>query len=246
MLSPAHDQYYQNSLGNTDEHHNPKYAPASAVLGGVQKHHHSNILVSGYPCFNINSNLSLESTDEERQDRYAGAEQQELDMRDDKTLVDSGPPHTTVSGMAIAGSAMGGYGIANMTNNRMIGQQGHQGMAGNGAMGCNAGDTIVNEYTGMMTEPSSSSNLTQDDCTLDLIMGKLGHTYNHAHHATQLGHQSQLHQQGYSHQPMQQLGTISSVQQSQAWAQAHANNNGGMQNYGTNVFGPTRAMQYEY
>jgi hypothetical protein len=154
-LSPVNDNYYSN-LKNVVQWQIPQYSQNSALMRGEQQHQHFLTPVSREPSFKINANLSIESTDE-RQDRYAGIEQHGVDRRDDR-LVYSGHPHSTVGGMAMHQSAMGGYGSANVTyNNGMTGQM-LQGMAGTGNMGGNAGQTVWNTNAGhqlmMAQQPS--------------------------------------------------------------------------------------------
>ncbi len=47
-----------------------------------------------------------------------------------------------VGGMGMVGSATVGYGSINVSHNGMMAQQGHQGIAGNGAMDGNTGYAI--------------------------------------------------------------------------------------------------------
>jgi hypothetical protein len=209
MMSPANDRYYPNIRGNVGQWQNPQDAPDSAMFKSWQQQHHSQLPVSREPTFKINANLSIETT-EERQDRYAGLELQEVDMRDVRTLVDSGPPHSSVG---MAGYAMGGYDSINMTHNGMMGQQGYRRISGNGESDGNAGKTTWNNNTGhqMMMAHQPPHNL---------MVGEWGSPYNHEHHMMQHVQLPPLYEQ--SHQPLQQFGQINNVQQSHAQAQAQA------------------------
>jgi hypothetical protein len=225
MMSPANDKHYPNIRGNVGQWQNPQDAPDSAMLKSWQQQHHSQLPVSREPTFKINANLSIETT-EERQDRYAGLELQEVDMRDVRTLVDSGPTHSSVG---MAGYAMGGYGSINMTHNGMMGQQGYRRIAGNGASDGNAGKTTWNNNTGHQM-------MMAHQPPLNLMVGEWGSPYNNEHHMMQQGQLPQLYEQG--HQPLQQFGQINNVQQSYAQAQAQAQialpldyNYGDMQHY---------------
>ena len=122
-MSPANDKYCPHVHAIVGQWQNPQYAPDSEIFKWGQQQHHPQIPFLREPTFKINADLSIESTDE-RHDRYAGMVHQEVGRQDIRTLVDSGPPHSSVGGMA--GSAMGGYGSINMTHNGMMGQQGYQ------------------------------------------------------------------------------------------------------------------------
>jgi hypothetical protein len=155
-LSPVNNNYHSNGLPNVEQWQNPQYSQNSAMMRGEQQHIHSIIPVSREPSVKINANLSIESADE-RQDRYAGIEQHGVDRLDDR-LVYTGRPYSSVGGMAMHQTAMGGYGSVNITyNNEMAGQMYH-GMEGNRTMGGNAGEIVWNTNAGhqMMLAQQSS------------------------------------------------------------------------------------------
>jgi len=222
-MSPANDKYNPIIRGNVGQWQNPQDAPDSAMFKGGQQQHHSQIPVSREPTFKINANLSIETTDE-RQDRYAGMEQEEVSRRDARTLVDSGPPHLAVG---MGGSAVGEYGSINMTHNGMMGQQRYHGTAGNGESDGIAGKTTWNNNTGHQMMMAHQS-------PLDLMVNEWGSPYNHEHHMMYQGQLPQLYEQG--HQPLQPFGQVNYVQQSHARTQAQIAtpldyNYGGMQHY---------------
>jgi hypothetical protein len=111
-------------------------------------------------------------------DRYDIMEQQEVDRRDDRTLVDSGPPHSSVG---MAGYAMGGYGSASMNHNGMMGHQVYHGIAGNGERDGNVGKITWNNNTGHQMTMAQRPSLPAPNALM-------GFAYNNVY---QMEHQGQ-------------------------------------------------------
>jgi len=111
-------------------------------------------------------------------DRYAIMEQQEVDRRDDMTLVGSGPPHSSVG---MAGYVMGGYGRASMNHNGMMGHQVYHGIAGNGERDGNVGEITWNNNTGHQMTMAQRPSLPAPNALM-------GFAYNNVY---QMEHQGQ-------------------------------------------------------
>jgi hypothetical protein len=101
------------------------------------------------------------------QDRYAIMEQQEMDRRDGKTLIGSGPPYSSVGGMG--GSVI------------KMGQQGYHRIAGNSERDGNAGETTWNNNTGHQMTMAQRSSFPAPDALM-------GFAYNNVY---QMEHQRQ-------------------------------------------------------
>jgi len=125
-------------------------------------------------------------------DRYAIMKQQEVDRRDDRTLIGSGPPHSSVGGMA--GSAIGVYGSAMMNHNGKMGQQWYHGIAGNGERDGNAGEIIWNNNTGHQITMAQRAYLPASNALR-------GFAYNNVHQMEHQGQQLWQRQYQVDHHP---------------------------------------------
>jgi len=101
-------QYQNSAAGNAN------------MLEGGQQHHHSRVPVSRGPSYKINANLSLETEDDNNEDRYAA-----------RQLVGYGAPHSSVGTAATRFGVGDYYGNAHLTQNGITGQPGHDGIVAN-------------------------------------------------------------------------------------------------------------------
>jgi hypothetical protein len=106
------------------QYHNSAAGNSNILEGGQQQHHHhSRVPVSRGPSYKINANLSLETEDDNNEDRYAA-----------RQLVGYGAPHSSV-GTTATGFVVGDYySNAHLTQNGIAGQPGHDGIVANHQM----------------------------------------------------------------------------------------------------------------
>lgn len=99
-------QYQNSAAGN-----------ANMLEGGQQHHHHSRVPVARGPSYKINANLSLETEDDNNEDRYAA-----------RQLVGYGAPHSSVGTTATGFGVGDSYSTAHLTQNGITGRPGHDGI----------------------------------------------------------------------------------------------------------------------
>ncbi|KAL3811850.1 hypothetical protein ACHAXA_009209 [Cyclostephanos tholiformis] len=151
LLSHSPRYNYQtnlNSSGNADQRLNPSYARSSVTLDQEQRqiHHYPLVPISRDSSQQISACLSVESIDE-TEDRYAGMKQDDVDMRDVTTLVNSDAPRPTLGEMA------------DTNRNVVIGMQGLQRIAHNSDIRNNKTDHTV--MTGRRPPPPAPKMMSE-------------------------------------------------------------------------------------